>query len=336
MLVLKRSLPALTLTAALVMAATPFSGPRADSDKGDGGVVRILTFPSGNDYPVWAISKLGLDKKYGFEEQMVPTTPGGATLTAFRSGAVDGGNLNWLELARLRTNHDAITGVTPFLQLPNLYVVPADSPIKTIDDLKGKKIGTHSRFAPEWIVYIANAKATAHYDPREAAEIHEAGPGLLLGLLDQKQIDASLLFYNLGMPAIATGRYRVLFASRDLLPGVGLRKDATLSTWAFRDDYIKSHAANVRAFVRAYQEAVGYLQSHDDIWPEMLARQDIHDPKVIELMRDWSRTVTLTKFPEGVNDDTRKMFDVFYSIGGKEALGIDNLPGDIFDLSYTK
>jgi hypothetical protein len=30
------------------------------------------------------------------------------------------------------------------------------------------------------------------------------------------------------------------------------------------------------------------------------------------------------------------MFDVFYSIGGKEALGIDNLPGDIFDLSYTK
>jgi ABC-type nitrate/sulfonate/bicarbonate transport system substrate-binding protein len=224
-----------------MIGASTLSELKAQSEKGDGGVIRILTFPSGNDYPVWAISKLGLDKKYGFEEQMVPTTPGGATLTAFRSGAVDGGNLNWLDLARLRTNHDAITGVTPFLQLPNLYVVPTDSTIKTIDDLKGKKIGTHSRFAPEWIAYVANAKATAHYDPREAADVHEAGPGLLLGLLDQKQLDASLLFYNLGLPAVAAGRYRVLFASRDLLPGIGIRKDVTLSTWAFRDEYAKSH-----------------------------------------------------------------------------------------------
>jgi hypothetical protein len=68
----------------------------------------------------------------------------------------------------------------------------------------------------------------------------------------------------------------------------------------------------------------------------MLARQDIHDPKVIVLMRDWSRAVTLAKFSDSVNDDTRKMFDVVFSIGGKDALGVDSLPSDIFDLTYTK
>ena len=49
--------------------------------KGEGGKVRVASFPGGNDYPFWAIAKLGLDRKYGFELENVSVQPGGAALT---------------------------------------------------------------------------------------------------------------------------------------------------------------------------------------------------------------------------------------------------------------
>jgi ABC-type nitrate/sulfonate/bicarbonate transport system substrate-binding protein len=128
----------------------------------------------------------------------------------------------------------------------------------------------------------------------------------------------------------------VLTSSRDLLKPLGLPTDTMLSTWAFREDYMRQHPANVRAFVAAYQEAVQYMEKNDEIWVEALARQDIKDPKVIALMRDWSRAVTLQRFSPTANEDVRKMFDVLYGIGGKDALGIDKLPEGMIDQSYYK
>jgi len=313
---------------AAVNAQTPFQG--------EGGPVRVLSFPSGNDYPFWAISKLGLDKKYGFELVNVPAQPGGAVATAFRSGAVDGGSMNWLELARLRTAGEKITAVTPFLQMPNVFVVPANSPIKTVADLKSRKVGTYYRFAPEWVLAVSSTKKKFGFDLRTESTMHEAGPGLLRGLLEQKQLEASFIFYNLAFPMVATGEYRILTASRDLLPEIGLPKDLMLSTVSFREEYIKSNPKNVQAFVLAYQEAVRYMNVNDDIWVEALARQDIKDPKLVALMRDWSRTTILERFSPTVEADTKKIFDALYAVGGKEAMGVDALPEGVVNLSFQK
>jgi hypothetical protein len=54
------------------------------------------------------------------------------------------------------------------------------------------------------------------------------------------------------------------------------------------------------------------------------------------MMRDWSRTVTLERFSDTVNEDTQKLFDIVYSVGGKEAMGIDKLPPGMFDTSFSK
>jgi NitT/TauT family transport system substrate-binding protein len=318
------------------LLSLPASAQAPAPFQGEGGKVRIVQFPTGNIYPFWAIQKLGLDKKYGFELEIIPVQPGGAVATAFRSGATDGGSLNWLEIARMRTAGDKVVGVTPFLQNPNVFVAAKDSGIKGLSDFKGKNVGTYFRFSPEWLLFVAVAKSKAKYDPRTDSTMHEAGPGLLRGLLDQKQLQASFIFYNLAFPMVSSGDYQIVFASRDLLPEVGLPKDLMLSTTSFREEYIKSNPKNVRAYVLAYQDAVRYLAKNDDIWVELLARQDIRDPKVIALMRDWSRTVTLERFSPTVNEDTQKLFDVVYSVGGKEAMGIEKLPSGMFDTSFSK
>ena len=166
--------------------------------------------------------------------------------------------------------------------------------------------------------------------------VQEAGPGLLRGLLDQKQIEAGFIFYNLAMPMVASGEYRPLFSSRELLERVDLPKATMLTSVAFRDEYIKSNPKNVKAFVLAYQEAVEYMRKNDDIWGEMLGRQSITDPAVVKLMRDWTREVTMDQFSADPMADTKKLFDKLYAVGGKEALGIDALPEGIFNTSAGK
>src|SRR5258705_11419205 len=92
---LKRIFQIVAFTTAAFTVAVPQATVQAQAPfQGEGGKVRVLSFPSGNDYPFWAVTKLGLDKKYGFELEHVRTQPGGAVATAFRSGAVDGGSMN--------------------------------------------------------------------------------------------------------------------------------------------------------------------------------------------------------------------------------------------------
>ena len=302
--------------------------------QGDGTKLRLLVFPTGHDYVSFAMVRLKLDKKYGFDAEIVPMQPGPPTMNAFRSGAIDGGKMNWLELARLRTLGEKITAVAPDLQWPNMMIVPSKSSIKDLADLKGKKLGTWNRLAPEWLLFVSAVRVKAGFDPRADSTVHEAGPALLRALMERNDLDASAIFYNLGLPMVATGDYRVLTRSTDLLKLLGLPSDIMLATYSFREDYIRRHPSNVRAFVAAYQESVQYLDKNDDIWVEALARQDIKDPKVVALMRDWSRAVVLARFSPNVDQDLQKMFDVLYAIGGKEALGIDKLPEGMIDQRF--
>ena len=87
-------------------------------------------------------------------------------MTAFRSGATEGGLMNWLEVARARTNGDQVSAVVPFLEMPNVWIVPKSSAAKDMAGLKGMKIGTYNRFSPEWILFLATARDNAGYDPK--------------------------------------------------------------------------------------------------------------------------------------------------------------------------
>ncbi|WP_422033939.1 ABC transporter substrate-binding protein [Reyranella sp.] len=323
------------LSSLLSVAGLTATRATAQDFKGEGGKVRVASFPGGNDYPFWAIAKLGLDRKYGFELENVSVQPGGAALTAFRSGAVEGGLMNWLELARVRTAGEEIAAIVPFLEMPNVWVVPRNSPAKTVADLKGRKVGTYNRFSPEWVLYLSTAKSKFGYDPRTESTIQEAGPGLLRGLMDQKQIDATFIFYNLAMPMVASGEYRILFNSKDLLKLAGMPTSTMLTSVAFREAYGRSNPKNVRAFAMAYRDAVEYLRANDPIWVECLARQNIIDAAVVPLMRDYSRDVTMARFSADPMGETRQLFELLYATGGKEAMGVDALPTGIFNTSFS-
>jgi ABC-type glycerol-3-phosphate transport system substrate-binding protein len=69
--------------------------------KGDGGIVRLPT--NENSTQVWhlaAMRKYQLDKKYGFELQIVPAATSQMTATAIQSGNAEVGIFQFLDIVR--------------------------------------------------------------------------------------------------------------------------------------------------------------------------------------------------------------------------------------------
>jgi hypothetical protein len=93
--------------------------PAAPAIKGDGGTIRLVDNPySTQSYARIVMQKFQLDKKYGFNLQIIPGGNTAASISAIQSGGTDFALFNWLDLARMRSAGVNVTGIGPFRRIP--------------------------------------------------------------------------------------------------------------------------------------------------------------------------------------------------------------------------
>lgn len=322
----------------LALAGLLSSGASYADDKpsviGDGTAVRLLYNETGtNSFVPFVIKKFSLDKKYGFELQPIPTTTTPAAITAIQGQSADVGTFGWNDVGRMINNNIKVVGVAPFLRWgADFIVVPTDSPIKTIGDLKGKKVGTGTKTALNWIVMNALAQKDYKVDVDKEATVHEAAPTLLRALIEQGQLDATHMFNSMTPGMVVTGKFRVLAKISDLVHQFGLT-DTPFLLYAFDSRYIDAKPGNVKAFTAAYRDAIQILKTNDDVWIER-GRQLEMTPEVAALFRTEGRTDIWAKFEPDTEANIRKVFETMLPIAGAESLGISVLPANFMSLAY--
>ena len=88
-------------------------------------------------------------------------------------------------------------------------IVPVASPIRSIADLKGKKVGSFAGAAGTATVLFRVITSKFHgFDPAKTSDLQFAGPGLLPTLLDKGEIDAAVMFDPLAAKLEGSGKYR--------------------------------------------------------------------------------------------------------------------------------
>ena len=113
----------------------------AAAPKGDGGAVRIMINPAGTMSLVpFVMKKFKLDEKYGFKLESLPYTTANTATAAMQSKSAEIIVYEWLATARIIDGGIDVVGVAPFLTYVNYVLVPKESPIKTIADLKGRSL----------------------------------------------------------------------------------------------------------------------------------------------------------------------------------------------------
>jgi ABC-type nitrate/sulfonate/bicarbonate transport system substrate-binding protein len=338
MMVLSVNLTKVALGCCVIAAVFVTVAAHADdsSIKGDGGKVRLLFSPFGtNSYPPFVMQKFALDKKHGFELQLVPGLTDQARIVVLQAGGADLATLDWAQIIRLRGQGLDLVAIGPLLRWgADFILIPADSNAKNFGDLKGKRLGLSSKFATNYIAARTVAKNIYHVDLEAETEIHEGAMPLLAGLLEQHQLDASEIFNSVAPELLVSGKMKVLYKMSDLVHQMGL-PDTPYVQYAARAEFVKSNPANARAFMAAYRDAIQILATNDEVWLEKGRELKQSEKAAIEF-RAAARSDLWEKYGPTTKEDLKKVIAALLKAGGTEILGFSRVPDDFMTSEFQQ
>jgi ABC-type nitrate/sulfonate/bicarbonate transport system substrate-binding protein len=245
---------ALRIAFAAALAAVAFAPPaRADT-------TLVAGKAAANADPIIPVNvgdKLGIFKKHGLTLKIVDFTGGSKMAQALAAGSIDIGVGAGTEMILAHKGVPAMaicesTGTFPFLAIG----VPADSPIKSLDDLKGKKIGI-SR-AGSLTDFMAHRLAQIKGWGKDGITTVAIGNGSagIIAAFRQNLVDADISVTSLflTMEGRKTGRL--------LAPVSDYMGPAASGTLYATTKLMKSNPDAVRAFLAAWIETIDYMLSH--------------------------------------------------------------------------
>jgi NitT/TauT family transport system substrate-binding protein len=257
---LRRSLRISALAAALLAGAAPTAGAE-ELAIGNYGV-------SANGMPFGVALVKGYFKDEGLNITGLISSAGGGTSlrNMLAGGGVPYGEVNpgvivsaILAGADLRIISDNVLTVAEFV-----WAVKPDSPIKSVKDFKGKKIGyTNPRSTSQALAMML--LTSAGFKPDDAELVKTGGFGEGIAALESGQIDIAPITEPLWSKV--KSKYRAVVVASDILPPldnvVGV---ATVEMLEKKGDFI-------RAVIRARRKAVQFMKAHPDEAAEIVAKQ---------------------------------------------------------------
>src|SRR5690242_17348649 len=168
--------------------------------------------------------------------------------------------------ADLRIVSDNVLTIAEFA-----WLVKKDSPIKSLADLKGKKIGyTNPRSTSQALDILLLKKAGLKPEDAELVKVGGFGPmmpALELGQIDVAPVTEPLWSKN-------KDKYRVLITGAEALPP--LDNVVGIAT----GEAMKTHGDFIRAVIRARRKAVKFMAEHPDEAGELVAKDFNIEPAV--------------------------------------------------------
>jgi NitT/TauT family transport system substrate-binding protein len=238
---------------------------------------------------------------------------------ALKGGSVDLIVSDWLWVGRERALGDDLV-FYPYSSALGAVMVPANSPIKGIADLKGKKLGVAGGpLDKSWLLLQALARRSG-IDLKTEAAIAYGAPPLLTQKALQGETDATLTFWNFCAELEAKGM-RPALPMQDVVKGLGAEGAVAMVGYVFDGGWAQRNGALLERFFAATRQAERILADSPAEWHRLAARIGVNDPAALEVYR--------RRFLDGIPRrplaeevaDARALYHVLAAIGGTELVG---------------
>ncbi len=247
-MILRSAAPA--LAAALLLAASTSAGLAADKVR-----VGLATAIYTNYAPVYAAEALGTYKAKGLEVEITPYQGGGAAQQALAAGAADIINFFPPGVAiavKKGVKEKIISGGGPPTPHGWHLMVKSDSPIKSLKDLNGRKIGISAKgsttdFYALWSGIAAGGQVTT---------VPVGGRGLIPGV-NSGALDGMVLWPNLTYRLIEGGKYR------SVVDFGAVMKTNLPEVWVASQAMIDKKPDVVRRFLEAVMKTTKHMQDNE-------------------------------------------------------------------------
>jgi NitT/TauT family transport system substrate-binding protein len=258
----------------------------------------------------------GLDRQAGIDIETTELASTEAGKVALESGSVDLMLSDWLWVTRERALGDDVV-FYPYSSALGAVMVPANSPIRGIADLKGKKLAiAGGPLDKSWLLLRALARRS-NIDLKAQADIVYGAPPLLQQKALQGENDATLTFWNFCAELEANGMRRTV-AMDDVVKSLGAAGPVAMVGYVFNANWAQRNHSLLDRFFAATRQAKEILARSPDEWQRLAPRisagaLDVYRQRYLE---------GIPRRPLGAEvADARTLYSVLAEIGGADLVG---------------
>ena len=225
----------------------------------------VLAFGTVN----WELSVLKNQTQNDFELEITPLSNPQAGKIALQSGAVDLIVSDWIWVSRLRSTGADYT-FYPYSATSGALIVPKESDIKKITDLRGKKLGiAGGELDKNWLLLQALAQQKYQLDLNTSVEKVYGAPPLINQQILHHRVDAIINYWHFAAKLEAK-QYKQLINGAELLSQLGITEQVATLGYVFNHNWATQHKQAVNQFLKATQQAKNQLCESDNTWQQIL------------------------------------------------------------------
>lgn len=271
----------------------------------------------------WVIDTIrteGIDKKHDLDLKVVDVANNPAAPVALLSGAADVIVSDWTWALRQRARGDDLK-FFPYSSALGSVMVAKDSPIKSLADLEGKKIGVAGTgIDKSWILLRAYSRKKLGKDIAEFAEPVFGAAPLVSEEFKNKRLDAVLNFWTYAARLKAGGAEELL-AMSDVIKGLDVSPTPALVGFIWSQKEVRAKGIPVDALLAAVGDADVVLASSDAAWERLRPLIKPSSDAELVAIRDYYRSGITRSWGAEDTAAAKKLTNLLIEIGDTELVG---------------
>ena len=303
-----------TLLAATILALAPLAASEA------AGTIRVAVQKTGTfAWELAVIRAHGLDKQADLAIEVTELASPEASKIALRAGNADMMVSDWLWVSRERELGAKLV-FYPYSSALGAVMVQASSPIKSLADLKGRKLAVAGGpIDKSWLLLQAAAKQDG-IDLRSEATVVYGAPPLLTAKTLDGEMDATLNYWNFCATLEAKGLRR-LAGIEDILPRLGAQGRIAMIGYVFDEGWAGANRDALARFIAITRKAKEMLASSDEEWEKIAPLTGASDATTLRVYRERYREGIPRRPMAEEEADARVLYRVLAKAGGRELVG---------------
>jgi NitT/TauT family transport system substrate-binding protein len=261
----------------------------------------------------------GLDRKANLDIETLELASTEAGKVALKGGSADIIVSDWTWVARERALGDSLV-YYPYLSTLGAVMAPAQSPIRDVGDLKGRKLAVAGGpIDKSWLLLRALGLRSG-LDLKTQVTVVYGAPPLLSEKALQGETDATLTFWNFCADLEAKGQKRAILMD-DVLRRLGAKGPVALLGYVFDGAWAARNRSALDRFLEVSRLAKDILAASDTEWRRLAPRIGVSDARALANLRE--------RYSEGIprrpaadeEADARGLYHILADIGGADLVG---------------
>ncbi|WP_262964399.1 ABC transporter substrate-binding protein [Methylobacter psychrophilus] len=251
---------------------------------------------------------------------------------ALQSGSVDMIVSDWVWVSSRRATGADFT-FYPYSNTSGALVVAEKSPIYSIADLKGKRLGiAGGELDKNWLLLQALAQKD-QFDLNTSVEKTFGAPPLINEQIKQDRVDAVLTYWHFAARLEAQG-YRKIIDGRGILKALGINENVPSIGYVFKQSWAENHNQVISNFFKASKRAKNQLCTADAAWLKIIPLLHTDDVATQALMRQRYCEGGIEQWGEQEQQAAARIYTMLRTLSNNQLTGVsENLqPGTFWSL----